>query len=983
MAEEFIILDPVVENCNVFQDQAIVVKDDGSLQLIHTGAPSSSQPTRLHSVPKRATVDKNKKGAEPNYVPFTASVEVNQQRPDLLAQYNEQLINNQKLYFEQQKAINELTKSVIEIKNAVLHKTADSIGPSAPTQLRNNRRGKSPNTFYDSVSEEESERDYESSQEDEEDHVAEEPPQKRIKVTTRAESAVDHKNKEVQELVDKFVRPENCEFLEVPKVNKVLWSSKETSKRLKDNDRSLQRTQGYLVKGMIPVVQLMEKSLKSSSEESEETFELSLDSLNLLLYAHRDLSSQRRKLLTPALDKKYLALSHEDEKISPNYLFGDRENLEQRMKEIDDSTKLGNKMKVKSTWNRDKAHVPEVKDTYSRNDNFKSDNANGSFKGKSGFKNNFLAKKAQIRREQKKPYNKKGKGNLGYHLEFECEPCGKCSRKEIKFNESEQIVIDNLLTKFLHKKVIEPVIHQYGEVLSSIFIRPKADGSFRLILNLSNLNEHLEYKHFKMETFKSALELVKNKNFFAKLDIKDAYYSLGIKKEDRKFLRFTWKGQLYQFTAMPNGLSPAPRIFTKLLKPVLSSLRKEGYVNCAYIDDILLVGDTYEECLNNVQETMKLFDSLGFTIHKEKSVVVPAQNIEFLGFSIDSVSMVVKLAPKKVANIVELCRTLLRKCFVTIREFAQLIGKLVASEHGVLYAPVFYKTLEIQKDVELKLNKGNFDAKIILSNESKQCINWWIENIHNSYKPIVFKPPDRKIESDSSMLGYGALDVTNNLTLSGVWSLSERNKHINFLELKAAFLALKAFCCRTRNEHVQLFLDNTTAIKYLNKMGGRKEELNNLAKEIWLWCIHRQIWLSVFHIPGKLNIKADALSRHKSNSDMEWMIIDSIFECIMNKLGPCDIDLFASKHNNRLEQYVSFGPDVKALAVNAFSLTWNTFYAYIFPPFSVISAVLQKICQEKATALVIAPLFSTQPWFPQLLQMICDQPYICQKWKRF
>ncbi|VDI11604.1 Hypothetical predicted protein [Mytilus galloprovincialis] len=320
MAEEFIILDPVVENCNVFQDQAIVVKDDGSLQLIHTGAPSSSQPTRLHSVPKRATVtvDKNKKGAEPNYVPFTASVEVNQQRPDLLAQYNEQLINNQKLYFEQQKAINELTKSVIEIKNAVLHKTADPIGPSAPTQLRNNRRGKSPNTFYDSVSEEESERDYESSQEDEEDHVAEEPPQKRIKVTTSmskmekmkkvenilskkprlgspvhdeiakivnqgAESAVDHKNKEVQELVDKFVRPENCEFLEVPKVNKVLWSSKETSKRLKDNDRSLQRTQGYLVKGMIPVVQLMEKSLKSSSEESEETFELSLDSLKFVV----------------------------------------------------------------------------------------------------------------------------------------------------------------------------------------------------------------------------------------------------------------------------------------------------------------------------------------------------------------------------------------------------------------------------------------------------------------------------------------------------------------------------------------------------------------------------------------------------------------------------------------------------------------------------------------------------------------------------
>ncbi|CAC5379285.1 unnamed protein product [Mytilus coruscus] len=407
MAKEFIILDPVVENCNVFQDQTIVS-------------------TRLDSVPKRATVEKNKKGVEPNNVPFTAKVEVNQQRPDLLAQYNEQLINNQKLYFEQQKAINELTKSVIEIKNAVLQKTSDSI---APTQLitTNNKRGKSPNTFYDSVSEEDSERDYESSQEDEED-MPEEPPEKRMKVTTKmskiekmkkvenflskkqklglpvheeianivnqgAESAVDHKNKEVHELVHKCVRPENCEFLEVPKVNKALWSSKETSKRLKDNDRSLQRTQGL-------------------SEESEETFELSLDSLNLLLYAHRDLSSLKRKLLTPALDKIYLALSHEDEKISPNYLFGDRENLEQRMKETDDSKKLGNKMKVKSAWNRDKAHVHEVKETYSRHDNFKSDN--GSFKEKSGFKNNCFAKKAQIRREQKKPFSKKEKGNLGH-----------------------------------------------------------------------------------------------------------------------------------------------------------------------------------------------------------------------------------------------------------------------------------------------------------------------------------------------------------------------------------------------------------------------------------------------------------------------------------------------------------------------------------------------------------------------------------------
>lgn len=593
---------------------------------------------------------------------------------------------------------------------------------------------------------------------------------------------------------------------------------------------------------------------------------------------------------------------------------------------------------------------------------------------------NFVAGKIQNCLEKWKSIsNDKNLLNIvcqGIHLEFESEPCVKCSRNELKFNQEEEIIIDKLLEKFLNKQIIELANHVKGEVLSNIFIRPKPDGSHRLILNLSNLNEHLEYKHFKMETFKSAIELIKQNSYCAKLDIKDAYYSVKLIESDKKYLRFKWRDNLYQFTCMAMGLSPAPRIFTKLLKPMLSNLRKLGHVNCAYIDDILLYGDSFDECLKNVKDTMKLIDNLGFTINIEKSEFTPKQEIEFLGFNIDCVNMLITLTTKKRLNIIELCRNLLTRKTVTIREFSKLIGKLVASEHGVLYAPLFYKTLEIQKDYELKLNKGNFDAKMCISNECRECIKWWIDNLHDCYRPILTKTPDRKIESDSSTIGYGAHDVTKNSNISGVWSKKEQENHINYLELNAAFLALKAFCDKADNEHVQLYLDNTTAIKYLNKMGGRKKSLNNLAKNIWLWCMERNIWLSVYHIPGKLNIRADALSRFKLNADMEWMIIDDIFEKIMSKFGPCEIDLFASKHNFRLTNYVSYGPDINAFAVNAFSLNWNNFYSYMFPPFSVISAVLQKLCQEKATTVLVAPLFSTQPWFPQLLQLVCDQPYI-------
>ena len=192
------------------------------------------------------------------------------------------------------------------------------------------------------------------------------------------------------------------------------------------------------------------------------------------------------------------------------------------------------------------------------------------------------------------------------------------------------------MQKFLDKQIIEEVNHEPGEVLSHIFLRPKPDGSNRLILNLSNLNEHIERKHFKMETLKSVLNLVHKNCYLGLIDIKDAYYHYMVRKFDRKFLRFTWQGKLYSFRCLPNGLSVAPFLWTKLLKPVLSTLRKKGHTNSGYIDDILLQSDSFMECITNVTETVSLLDDLGLTPHPEKSVTVPTQVIEFVGFILNS-----------------------------------------------------------------------------------------------------------------------------------------------------------------------------------------------------------------------------------------------------------------------------------------------------------------------------------------------------------
>lgn len=190
----------------------------------------------------------------------------------------------------------------------------------------------------------------------------------------------------------------------------------------------------------------------------------------------------------------------------------------------------------------------------------------------------------------------------------------------------------------------------------------------------------------------------------------------------------------------------------------------------------------------------------------------------------------------------------------------------------------------------------------------------------------------------------------------------DTKEHINVLELKAAYLAIKHFCENRHHIHVQLLLDNTTAIKYISKMGGRIPKLNNLVKDLWLWCVKRDIWITAFHI---FNVRADALSRQKLSDDMEWAINPNVLKQIMGIIGPCDIDMFASKRNFQLSRYVSYTPDVNAVAINTFSLNWNKYYSYIIPPFSVMGQVLQKLEQDKAEAILVVPLFSSQPWFPR------------------
>ena len=132
------------------------------------------------------------------------------------------------------------------------------------------------------------------------------------------------------------------------------------------------------------------------------------------------------------------------------------------------------------------------------------------------------------------------------------------------FSQTESMIIDMEVGKLLTKEVIKPVANKGEGIISNIFIRSKKDGSHRLILNLKEFNKNIAYYHFKMDSLNTIIKLMQKDCFMASIDIKDAYYSIAVREPDQKYLQFQWKGIVYHFTCLPNGLTSGPRKFTKL-----------------------------------------------------------------------------------------------------------------------------------------------------------------------------------------------------------------------------------------------------------------------------------------------------------------------------------------------------------------------------------------------------------------------------------
>ena len=560
----------------------------------------------------------------------------------------------------------------------------------------------------------------------------------------------------------------------------------------------------------------------------------------------------------------------------------------------------------------------------------------------------------------------------GYVLEFTVPPVQVKTPRPLVLPHFEKLAMDKAVVELIRLGVVEVCEPNCGAGVfySNIFPAMKPDGSARIILNLQDLNLHVEHYHFKMDTVTDVLRLITPQCYMASVDLKHAYFSVPVRTSDRDWFRFMWNDLHLRFMVLPQGFSASPRIFTKLLKPIFAHFRSLGMSTAIYIDDCIFLAESEGILAKNIDYAIGFLDNLGFTINVGKSNLIPSQRIEFLGYDLNSKDMSATLPERKCEWICELGYRILTPALVRIRDLASFIGTVVATEHAVPLAALRYKYLEIVRNDGLRAHKGDYNQYIMLNDRARMDIRWWISHIHCQSKSFLVPAVEFEITTDASTIGWGAR--LGDAETKGHWASSELD-HINLLELKAVLYGLQSLVRDIRDTHVLVRSDNATTVACINRHCSIKESLLDVTIDIFDWCSERGIYLSASHIRGVSNVEADRLSRDvKVNT--EWMLKPKLFQGLLHIFGVPIIDLFASRINYQLPAYVSWRPDPKACDIDAFAMSWSCGFMYAFPPFSIVGRVLQKIIQDQAEVLVVLPLWPTRVWFAQAMSLLVGYP---------
>ena len=532
------------------------------------------------------------------------------------------------------------------------------------------------------------------------------------------------------------------------------------------------------------------------------------------------------------------------------------------------------------------------------------------------------------------------------------------------------------VAEFLDVKIIKVVSPNHDQFVSHIFPVPKKTlGEYRIIFDLTELNTFVCKVKFVMDSLSDIMNLIRPGDWFVSVDLSDAYYCIAMHLFSMPFLTFLFLGVYYQFTCLPQGLSSAPRIFTKIMRVVMKYLRDREVRIAAWIDDFFIASSSQALCKEQAFLTVRTFKELGFLPNIAKSNLVPTQRLSHLGLVWDSVDFSVSVPPDKISTVKHKSLVALESR-VTVRFLSSILGSIEYFRWGFPFAALHYRRL--QRFVNSCLSRGlSYDAYVSVSSEARIDLTWWSQ-VGDTLPARSLSPFEASFDlyCDASLSGWGCWS-SNGREAFGTWSAEERGLHINVLEFLAVGFAFQCFFKSTYSCDIMIFSDNSTVVSYIKNQGGSAStHLCDLALDLWDFCKSRSIRISASHVAGVSNTRADRLSR-MADTDHSYSLDPSFFRDLCSVI-PFDlkVDCFASRLNNKLGKYFSRYRDPFSSGVNAFSFRWVD-GVYLFPPFPLIHRVISKFISDNTDhGLIVCPYWPSQIWYPSLLGLLIFPPIL-------
>ena len=353
----------------------------------------------------------------------------------------------------------------------------------------------------------------------------------------------------------------------------------------------------------------------------------------------------------------------------------------------------------------------------------------------------------------------------GYRLPFQQTPIGFTSRNNRSALDHSEFVNEAILELLHSGRVME--LNSPPDVVNPLSVSVQPNGKKRLILDLRYINNFLFKRRVKYEDWKIALSYFQKGSFMITFDLKSGYHHIEIHPDHLRFLGFAWKfpgetpARYFVFTVLPFGLSSAPYIFTKCLKPLEKYWRFNGVNIAFFLDDGWLIDSDRDACAVLATNIWSDLRKSGFITNDEKSQWCPCQVLEWLGIIWDTINGTISISERRESSIAKsVDKILLSDRLVSARELASLVGRIISG--GAVFGNISrimtrYCSISVA-------SAQDWDSKFYLDQYCVRELYFWEANLKRLNCRVVadspYKMSNYVVYSDASATGCGAhLDI--------------------------------------------------------------------------------------------------------------------------------------------------------------------------------------------------------------------------------